>query len=159
MASKRTMDVVEERYIGRLPIILGALCLLLLSSALAFAVMAHRPETPEGPRLAESAFVVVFEWSPCEPCEKFRDRIAKAYLKTEAGAKAPIRYFDITDGGVPKRFRVKSEVYTAPTIVVFDPFGREFARYTGLPESPDVLTGMVRSAVRKAERDAARSAK
>lgn len=153
------LDWIENKYLGRLPLLLGALIVLAVSGVLAFAVHAHRPEIPTGPRLSDGAYVIVFEISPCERCEKFRDGIGKAYQKSDLGQKAPIRYFDITDGPPPKRFQLRGEVYTVPSVVVFDPYGREFDRTNGAPATLDVLTGMARAAARKAERDLARTAK
>lgn len=153
------LDVIEKRYLGKLPLLLGALVILVVCGVLGMAVYAHRPEAPTGPRLAEGAFAIAFEVSPCEKCDDFRQKIGKAYQRSPAGGSTPLRYFDISDGQPPKRFRLKSEVYYHPTVLFFDPYGREMDRVTGAPANVEVLVKMAGSVARRAEREDARLAK
>lgn len=147
---------IENRYLGRLPLLLGALVLLVTSGVLAFAVYAHRPAAPEGPRQADGAFIVVFEVSPCEACERFRETVGKSYQRSPSAQQVALRYFDITGGAPPRRFQVSGEVYRFPTAVAFDPYGREIDRLTGTSATLDRLTKLAASATRKSEREIAR---
>ncbi|MBV1694900.1 MAG: hypothetical protein KGP27_10615 [Hyphomicrobiales bacterium] len=150
--------VIEERYIGRLPLLLGALVLLVLCALLSVAIYLHRPAAASGPKLSDGAFVMVFEVGNCELCEKFRSGIGRRYQRGAISEKAPMRFFDISDTPVPKRFSLRGEVYTFPTIVVFDPWGREMDRVNGPPATIEALEKMTGAAARRVERDLARQA-
>lgn len=150
--------VIEQRYVGRLPILLGALVLLVLCALLSVAVYIHRPSAAVGPKLAESAFVMVFETSTCQLCETFRAGIGRRYQRSAMSEKAPLRFFDVSDTPVPRRFSLRGEVYTFPTLVVFDPWGREMDRMNGPPATIEALEKMTSAAARRVERDLARQA-
>jgi hypothetical protein len=132
-------DIVEEKYVGTLPFILGAGVLLVVSLLLAFAVYAEKSGRPAGGPLYDSAFMMVFERADCAKCDEFRATVAKKYLAGPFAGKVGMKYFDVTDGQPPKRYKLKSHVAGSPTIVVFDVYGREEKRYDGVPTSVETL--------------------
>lgn len=150
-------DIIEEKYVSSLPMLLGAVLLFVASSALAFAVYAHKGTRPDGGPLYDTASIVVFEKSNCDRCDQLRAGVAKKYLASEMAGKASLRYFDITDGPPPRRFKLKRDVTDAPTIVVFDIYGREETRYSGVPDTVADLEKLAYYAVRRAERELQRN--
>jgi hypothetical protein len=150
---RTALEVIENRYLTRLPLILTALAAVLLCFSLAFGVYLQKSDRPTDRPMSDAASVVVFENSNCGSCETFRDGIGRKYQSSEMAGKANMRYYDVSDGPPPKHFKLKGEFGRMPTIVVFDVYGREASRIAGVPESVDVMLNLVRPAVRRAERE------
>ncbi len=151
----RVADIVEEKYLDRLPYILGAIGLLATAIALAALVYITRGQRPSGPPVTTTANIVVFESADCLRCDDFRKMIGKPHSTGSLGAKVPIKYFDVTDGQPPKRYKLNDEIGYTPTAVVFDVFGREVARVTGMPKSFDHFEAMLLPIAKRADRDVA----
>ncbi len=151
----RVADIVEEKYLSRLPFILLAVGLLVTAVGLAALVYLSRGERPLGPPSDVSASVVVFETADCEKCDDFRKQFGKPHSKGPLSTKVPLRYYDVSDGQPPKRYKLNQEIGYAPTAVVFDIYGREVARVTGIPKSFDAFQAILAPAARRAERDLA----
>jgi hypothetical protein len=153
---RAVLEVVEKTYLDRLPHILAAFGIVVVSFALAFGVYLQKSGRPTEAPTNDAASVVVFEKSKCEPCETFRDGIGRKYQSSDMAGKANLRYYDVSDGPPPKQFKLKGELGRMPTTVVFDIYGREVSRLSGIPESVDVVFELVRPAVRRAERELSR---
>ena len=96
--------------------------------------------------LAQTPTVVVFETQDCELCEDFRRKIGKPHRASQLGEKAPLTYYDVTEGQPPKRFNLAGAIGHSPTAVVFDVYGREVKRIVGLPKTLDDFQGPAQSA-------------
>ncbi len=155
----RVTDIVEEKYLDRLPHILMATGLFASALALAGLVYLTKAKRPETPPVARTASVVVFESAECEKCDDFRKLIGKPHSASSLSAKVPLSYYDVTDGQPPKRFKLTGEIGYTPAAVVFDVYGREVARITGMPKSFDAFQAILTPAARRAERDLADAAK
>lgn len=148
-------DIIEEKYLDKLPHILGAAGLLLASSIMAGLAYHARADRPENAPVASTPSVVVFETVECDLCESFRAKIGKPHRSSALNEKVPIRYYDVTDGQPPKSFKLAGGIGASPTAVVFDVYGREVKRVTGVPKTLDDFQSMLRPFVRRAERDLA----
>jgi hypothetical protein len=151
----RVADIVEEKYLDRLPHILLAVGLLATAVALAALVHLSRGQRPAGPPVASTASVVVFETADCLQCDDFRKLIGKPHTSGTLSAKVPLKYYDVTDGQPPKRYKLNDGIGHAPTAVVFDVYGREVARVTGMPKSFDAFQAILTPIARRADRDLA----
>jgi thioredoxin-related protein len=155
----RVTDIFEEKYLDRLPHILLAVGLLATAVALATLVYLSRAVRPTSKPVATTASVVVFETASCLKCEDFRKQIGKPHNLGSLSAKVPLKYFDVTDEQPPKRFKITGDIDEAPTAVVFDIYGREVARITGMPKSFDAFQAVLVPIMRRAERDVAETQK
>jgi hypothetical protein len=151
----RVADIVEEKYLERLPQLLLAAGLCVVSVILATLVYVSRAPRPDSPPIAMTASVVVFETADCGKCDDFRNLIGRRHTKSELNVKVPLRYYDVTDSQPPKRYKLSFGIGHAPTAVVFDVYGREVARVTGMPKSFDAFQAALMPAVRRADRDIA----
>jgi hypothetical protein len=151
-------DVIEQKYLKTLPLILGVTTGLVVALVLAWAVYVQRAGRPTTAPLNASATVVVFETADCALCEAFRSKIGKPYRSSAFSSDAPLRFYDITDGPPPKRYQIAGEIWDIPTAVVFDVYGREVARVRGVPDDLGRFQDLVRPHVRRAERDLAYAA-
>lgn len=154
------LDLIEKKYLKQLPHILGALTVLAVVAVLSVAMLSVRWSRPETAPKFDSAVLVVFEGVGCDDdCSTFRRTIARAYAATSTAELVPLRYFDSTDGDPPaRRYAVSGRVSKGLTAVVFDVYGREAARWAGLPGSIEAFEAFVRPHVRKAQRDLAAAA-
>lgn len=148
-------DIIEEKYLNKLPHILAATALFVISAAMAGLVYHARAARPETAPVATTPSVVVFETTECDLCENFRSKIGKPHRSSALGNVVPLRYYDVTDGQPPKSFKLAGGIGAAPTTVVFDVYGREVKRVTGVPKTLDDFQAMLRPHVRRAERDLA----
>jgi hypothetical protein len=155
----RVADIVEEKYLDKLPMLLLAVGLLATAVGLAALVYVTRVDRPTGPPVAHSASVVVFETADCLKCDDFRKQFGKPHTVGPLSAKVPLRYYDVTDGQPPRKYKLSGEIGYAPTAVVFDIYGREVARVTGMPKSFDAFQALLVPAARRAERDLAEAQK
>lgn len=130
----------------QLRIMLFSGVLAIAAGVLALLLLFHRPLRPDGDAVLGTAQLVVFEIDDCDLCPKFRKKIAPVYYDSGVGEGAPIRYITI-DGPPPKRYRLKSPV-DWPTVVFFDPYGRELARLDKFPDDAEPVIGMVRRHMR-----------
>lgn len=147
-------DVIEKRYIGHLPYILGAVVLLVTSSSLAAALYMVRASRPTDAPVATTATVVVFETTACDLCDDFRRQIGKPYQSSPLSHQAPLKYYDVTDGQPSaKKYKLAGEIWQSPTTVVFDVYGREATRMAGVPKTLKDFQGFVNPHVRRAQRD------
>jgi hypothetical protein len=145
-------DVIEKKYLGHLPYILGATTLLVVTTALAIALYSVRTSRPTTAPLYDSARVVVFETADCDACDVFRKAIGKPHQVSKLGSLVPLSYYDVSDGQPPKRFKLAGEVDGGPTAVIFDIFGRE-AQRMGVPKDLAAFHSTLMQHVRRAERD------
>lgn len=148
-------DIIEEKYLDRLPHILGATALLVVSSVMAGLVYHARAARPDTAPVATTPSIVVFETAECDLCEDFRAKIGKPHRSSALSNLVPLRYYDVTDGQPPKSFKLAGGIGASPTTVVFDVYGREVKRVTGVPKTLDDFQSMLRPFVRRAERDLA----
>ncbi|HRK18676.1 MAG TPA: hypothetical protein PK970_06945 [Hyphomicrobiaceae bacterium] len=133
----------------QLRVLLFSGILAIAAGVLAVLTLFHRPLPPDGDPVLGSAQVVVFELDDCALCQPFRKKLAPLYYDSEFGEAAPIRYVNIDGTEPPKRYRLKSPVEW-PTVVFFDPYGRELARLDKFPEKIDPVISMVRRHIRYA---------
>lgn len=152
---RKVANVIEEKYLGQLPLILGAIVLFVVAAAMAGAMFYTRMARPTTPPVSQTATVIVFETLDCDACDDFRRTVGRAYRTSTTGGKAPMRYYDVTDGQPPTRFGLRGEIWTSPTVVVFDVFGREVARINGAPATLVAMEKVVLPQVRRAEKDIA----
>jgi hypothetical protein len=154
------LDLIEKKYLNQLPHILGALTVLAVVAALSVALLSVRWSRPDGAPKFDSAVLVVFEGRGCDDeCSTFRRTIARAYASTPTAELVPLRYYDSSDGDPPaRRYAVARRVTRGMNAVVFDVYGRESARWSGLPTSVEAFEAFVRPHVRKAQRDLAAAA-
>jgi hypothetical protein len=150
---RKFLDIIEAKYLRHLPYILGAVTVFVCSSFLAGALLKIRADRPNTTPLSETATVVVFEPKTCAECNDFRTQIGRPHQSSALAEKVPLRYYDISDGVVPKRYSVSRGFGSEPTAVVFDIFGREQARIVGLPSDLEDFQRRLMPHVRRAERD------
>jgi hypothetical protein len=148
-------DLIEEKYLDKLPHILVAAALLVISSGMAGLVYHARADRPATTPVSTTPSVVVFETTECDLCESFRSKIGKPHRSSAFGAQVPLRYYDVTDGQPPKSFKLAGGIGHTPTTVVFDVYGREVKRLGGVPKSLDEFQGILKPFVRRAEKDLA----
>jgi hypothetical protein len=147
------LDVIERKYLKQLPHILGALTLLVVASALAAALFWIRASRPTTEPINTTAVVVVFEGADCQGCDAFRRQIGRPYQGSPTGELAPLRYYDLTGGPPPRRYGLRSDIGSTPTTVIFDVFGREAARWAGMPGTVEAFEAFVKPHLRRAQRD------
>jgi hypothetical protein len=154
---RAVLDLIEQKYLKQLPHILGALTIFVVTTVLALALLTVRWSRPDTPPLYHSAVLVVFEGSGCESdCSAFRRTIGRDYGMTPTAEHVPLRYYDSSGGNPPaQHFAVAGRVTRGLTSVVFDIYGREAARWSGLPDSVESFEAFVRPHVRRAQRDLA----
>lgn len=80
---------------------------------------------------ARAAELVMFEQAACPWCQVFNRDIAPAYVKSEEGARAPLRRVDIDKPTPPDLAFIQIERLT-PLFVLVDK-GREIGRIRGYP--------------------------
>lgn len=149
----RVADIVEEKYLDRLPHMLWAGGLCVVAAVMALLVYGSRAVRPVTGPVSRSATVVVFETADCASCDDFRKLIGGPHAQSVFSTRVPLRYFDVTDGQPPKRFKLNGTIDGAPTAVAFDIYGREVARITGLPKSLEAFQAILAPIARRAERD------
>lgn len=147
------LDVIEQKYLKQLPHILGAITIFVVTTALAVSLFWIRASRPTTQPINSNAVLVVFEGGNCEDCVTFRRTIGRAYAGTPTGELIPIRYYDVSGGPPPKRYGIAGDLGDGPTAVVFDIYGRESARWAGLPTSIEKFENFVKPHLRKAQRD------
>lgn len=150
---RRFLEVLETRYLRHLPYLLGAMTFLVCSAFLASALLHIRHSRPTTPPLFDTAQVVVFEKGVCEQCDQFRAQIGRPHQGSELGAKAPLRYYDVTDSAPPKTYTLARGIDAGLTAVVFDIFGREQTRVDWLPKDLAEFQLKLMPHVRRAARD------
>jgi hypothetical protein len=131
-----------------LRLLLGAATIAVVSSVVGALAYMHRPLPPEGDAVLGGPQLILFEVEGCKWCEQFRRKTARAYLETEWASKAPLRYMSVDDGPPPKRYRLTSFSRT-PTLVLFDPYGREVDRIEGEPKDSAAIESLVRRNLRR----------
>jgi hypothetical protein len=146
-------DSVDETHLKSLPMLFGALGIAVACSVLVVAILLHRGERPKGAPIAGQAFMIVFERDRCGLCDDYRVAIGKSYQASDVAAQVSMRYYDLSDGKPPSRYSFRKSVDIMPTTVVFDIWGREYGRVTGLPASVEPVVSMARQAARRAEKD------
>ncbi len=106
--------------------------ILTLRSSFAFLLFAVAAFalTVAGARAAE---LVMFERDGCPYCARWDAEVAPAYIKTDAGQRAPLRRYNI-GLGQPKDIVLERPVRYTPTFVLVDD-GREVSRITGYVEN------------------------
>jgi hypothetical protein len=156
------LDLIEKKYVKQLPHILGAITLCVVSILLALSLFAVRASRPVAAPISDGPVLVVFErgeGGECNDCYKFRKTIGRDYSNTATASLVPLRYYDISDDSPPpRRYGLAGGVGVGPTAVVFDVFGREAARWAGLPGSVDAFESFVKPHLRRAQRDLAAAA-
>jgi hypothetical protein len=150
---RRFLEVLETRYLRHLPYLLGALTFLVCSVFLASAMLHTRQSRPTTPPIFDTAQVVVFEKGVCADCDRFRDQIGRPHQNSDLGAKAPLRYYDVTDSSPPKIYALARGIDAGLTAVVFDIFGREQTRVDWLPKDLEEFQLKLMPHVRRAARD------
>jgi hypothetical protein len=146
-------DKIEEKYLGHLPYILGALTMFVCAALLAGALFQVRLSRPQTAPVAETATVVVFETAACTECDEFRSKIGRQHQSSSLAGKVPLRYYDVSDGGPPKKYKLNASVGKGPTAIVFDIYGREQARVDWVPKDLEEFQKRLLPHVRRAERD------
>jgi len=102
----------------------GLMALTLMAGSMGGAVSAAEPVVP-------GLEIVVFEINDCAYCDVFRNRVARAYQKSDYATRAPLRIVGLESQGTDG-YPLKSKITTAPTIIIFYQ-GREVERISGLP--------------------------
>lgn len=149
-------DLIERKYLKQLPHILGALTIFAVTAMLSLALLSVRWSRPDTPPINDAPVLVVFEGRGCKDCATFRRTIGNGYSATATAEMVPLRYYDSSDGDAPpRRYGIKGRVNSGLNAVVFDVYGREAARWSGLPDSVESFEAFVRPHVRKAQRDLA----
>ena len=147
------LDVIETKYLSHLPYLLGAVAVFVCSAFLAASLLYIRASRPTTPPIAQTATVIVFETARCGDCDTFRLQIGRPHQGSDLAEKVPLRYFDASDGGSPKLHVLSGKVGKGPIAVVFDIYGREQARVSGVPETLEDFQRRLMPHVRRAERD------
>jgi hypothetical protein len=150
---RRFLEVLETRYLRHLPYLLGAMTFLVCTVFLAGAMLHIRQSRPTTPPVFDTAQIVVFEKGVCEQCDIFRSQIGRPHQASDLAAKAPLRYYDVTDSSPPKVYALSRGIDHGPTAVVFDIFGREQARVDWMPKDLEDFQLRVIPHVRRAARD------
>jgi hypothetical protein len=150
---RKVLELIENRYLAYLPYLLGALTLFFCSAFLAGALLFIRASRPDTPPITATATVIVFETAHCETCDAFRSQIGKPHQGSELAQKAPLRYYDASEGSTPRRYTLARSIDDAPIAVVFDIYGREQARVTGVPDTLADFQRRLLPHIKRAERD------
>ena len=79
---------------------------------------------------ARAAQLVMFDSEYCPWCTRWKREIGVVYMKTEEGARAPLRIVD-KDAPRPADLRHIRGIYWTPTFVLLDDDGREVGRIEG----------------------------
>lgn len=133
-----------------LRLLIGAATVAVVSCTLGALAYLHMPLPPDGDPVLGSPMVVMFENEGCTWCEGFRKKAARAYMSSEYGSKAPLKFLSVDDGPPPKRYRF-SGPRVAPLLVLFDQYGRELDRIGYEPATSEPIESMVRRGLRRAK--------
>jgi thioredoxin-related protein len=123
------------------------LVLALLASGAAAAGLAlalHQTAPPaDMERIADTGTVLVVMRDGCGWCTKFQEDIGPKYRMSEQQSEAPMRYIDAEDFNDSRTYKSSKKVWSTPTIVLVDTYGREVSRSVGYPGSLERLASYV----------------
>lgn len=93
---------------------------------------ADRPVPKGAMPISDVMTLVVVESDSCGWCTRFREDAAPVYEASALVNRAPLAYLDIADQRNSK-YTFAGSIYSTPTFVLVDTYGREIKRYKGYP--------------------------
>jgi thioredoxin-related protein len=94
-------------------------------------------------RISDRGTVLVVMRDGCGWCTKFQDNIGPKYRMSVQQADAPMRYIDAEDLNESRTYKISKKVWSTPTIVLVDTYGREVSRSVGYPGTLERLASFV----------------
>jgi thioredoxin-related protein len=126
----------------RLVLVLAVLASGIAAGGLALAL--HQTAPPaDMARISDTGTVLVVMRDGCGWCTKFQDEIGPKYRMSAQQADAPMRYIDAEDFNDSRTYKSSKKVWSTPTIVLVDTYGREVSRSVGYPGSLERLASLV----------------
>jgi hypothetical protein len=126
----------------RLVLVMAVLASGVAAGGLALAL--HQTAPPAGTeRIADTGMVLVVMRDGCGWCTKFQEEIGPKYRMSEQQADAPMRYIDAEDFNDSRTYKSSKKVWSTPTIVLVDTYGREVSRSVGYPGTLERLATFV----------------
>jgi thioredoxin-related protein len=126
----------------RLVLVLAVLASGVAAGGLALALHQTAP-TADMERIADTGTVLVVMRDGCGWCTKFQDEIGPKYRMSVQQADAPMRYIDAEDFNDSRTYKSSKKVWSTPTVVLVDTYGREVSRSVGYPGSFERLASYV----------------
>jgi hypothetical protein len=126
----------------RLVLVLAVLASGVAAGGLALAL--HQTAPPaDMERISDTGTVLVVMRDGCGWCTKFQDEIGPKYRMSVQQTDAPMRYIDAEDFNDSRTYKSSKKVWSTPTVVLVDTYGREVSRSVGYPGSLERLASYV----------------